>query len=55
MKLKSIAYNHATIGEEVKSRDLILYFLVRLDLDYNSFVPSMSLLIRSDKVQSNDF
>lgn len=44
-----MANNLVTIGEIVTSRDLVLYSLWGLDCDYNSFVPSMSLLMRFDK------
>lgn len=55
MKLMTIANNLVVVGESASERDIMLYALGHLDSSYNSFVYSMSMLLRKELVNSKDF
>lgn len=55
LTLNYVANSLTTIYEIVTSCDLILYGLRELDSYYNSFIYSMSLLMKFDRVKFEDF
>lgn len=55
MHLCSIADNLVAIDEAFFEKNLVLYALRGIDFSYNSFVSSMTLLMRKDIITLEDF
>lgn len=52
--LKAIYENLFAIGETIYERDILLYRLGGLDSSYNSFVSSITILIRKEHITFED-